>query len=167
MKKTILRVSLLAGLIAVFCLIFFFSEQDGNDSSKISSGLLDWVLNRLPFIDNLTPAESTAFIDKAHFFIRKLAHFSIYTVVGILIMSFLSTYKLKLFIRVGGSLAVGLLYAISDEIHQSFVPGRSPLVKDVVIDTAGVLVGILLVIFVAGLYGLISKRRSRKKEGQL
>ena len=36
-----------------------------------------------------------------------------------------------------------VLYAMSDEIHQAFVPGRSPLVMDVVIDSLGGIVGIL------------------------
>ena len=39
--------------------------------------------------------------------------------------------------------AIGALYAVSDEIHQIFVPGRSCELRDILIDSAGVLVGIL------------------------
>lgn len=36
------------------------------------------------------------------------------------------------------------LYAISDEIHQSFTPGRSPRFQDTLIDLIGILIGILI-----------------------
>ena len=39
-------------------------------------------------------------------------------------------------------LLIGFLYAVSDEIHQHFVPGRAMQARDVLIDTAGVLLGI-------------------------
>lgn len=39
------------------------------------------------------------------------------------------------------------LYGITDEIHQLFVPGRSGQVKDVIIDGAGSIVGILVYVF--------------------
>ena len=43
------------------------------------------------------------------------------------------------------ALAIGLLYAVSDEIHQVFVPGRAGQLRDILIDTAGVLIGTCLV----------------------
>ncbi len=48
------------------------------------------------------------------------------------------------------SLMICILYAISDEVHQSFVPGRGPGVMDVLIDSAGAMVGI-------GMYEMISR----------
>ena len=41
-------------------------------------------------------------------------------------------------------MAVAALYAVTDEFHQSFVPGRYPDVRDVLVDTAGALVAVLL-----------------------
>jgi len=40
---------------------------------------------------------------------------------------------------------VGLLYAISDELHQMFVPGRTPAVSDLGIDAAGIILALLLI----------------------
>ncbi|MEF2639337.1 MAG: VanZ family protein, partial [Lachnospiraceae bacterium] len=44
--------------------------------------------------------------------------------------------------------ALGVLYAASDEFHQLFVPGRSGQVRDVCIDSSGVMIGILLLTLV-------------------
>jgi len=65
------------------------------------------------------------------------------------------------------SLGVGLLYAISDEYHQSFVIGRGPSILDVGIDTAGVFAGILMVLIAISVYkALVGDRKNRilKKE---
>jgi VanZ family protein len=41
--------------------------------------------------------------------------------------------------------AIALLYGITDEWHQSYVPGRSPDVRDVVADTVGAVLAMLVV----------------------
>lgn len=61
-------------------------------------------------------------------------------------MALVSTYNIKEKNRLIISLTTGIIYATSDEIHQSFVPGRSPMITDIVIDTMGVILGILLII---------------------
>lgn len=61
-------------------------------------------------------------------------------------MALVSTYNIKEKNRLIITLTTGIIYASSDEIHQSFVPGRSPMITDVVIDTMGVILGILLII---------------------
>ena len=61
-------------------------------------------------------------------------------------------------VRILPVLAAGFLYAVSDEIHQIFVPGRSGEPRDVLIDTSGVLIGICLVRF----HFSLRERRKRK-----
>lgn len=56
------------------------------------------------------------------------------------------TYKIENIKRVAISMTIGILYATSDEIHQAFTPGRGPLFTDVLIDTMGVALGILLIL---------------------
>ena len=77
-------------------------------------------------------------------------------------MSLMSTYKLKQNKRILTSLIVGVLYASSDEIHQYFVPGRSARVFDVMIDSAGVCLGICIVIFVL----CIARKVMERKRGE-
>ena len=84
--------------------------------------------------------------------IRKLAHFSIYALVGVWIMAFMSTFDIKLYKKWIISMLVGVLYAASDEFHQSFVPGRGPSIVDVGIDSLGVLTGILAVLIIISIY---------------
>ena len=50
------------------------------------------------------------------------------------------------------AILLGMLYAISDEIHQGFSPGRSPRIADVYIDTLGVILGTLLILLVIKIY---------------
>ena len=50
------------------------------------------------------------------------------------------------------SLLVGILYASLDEFHQSFSPGRTPKITDVYIDTLGILLGIVIILFIREIY---------------
>jgi VanZ family protein len=67
--------------------------------------------------------------------LRKLAHFAEYAVLGFLLARAAPARP---------ALALGVLYAVSDELHQSFVSGRQGAPEDVAVDAVGVLVGVLL-----------------------
>jgi hypothetical protein len=68
--------------------------------------------------------------------LRKLAHAAEYAILGALLLR--ATGRAWL------ALALGALYATSDEIHQTFVPGRKGRPLDVAIDVAGLAIGVLL-----------------------
>ena len=80
--------------------------------------------------------------------LRKIAHMFEFGVLALLIWRALAQYKLKLFWLISLSGLASLLYAVSDEIHQSFIAKRIGSVVDVLIDC----VGILVVIIVVGFY---------------
>lgn len=144
-KINILRVILLILLLGTFFAIFGFSSQNGEESGSLSKNVAKFFLEKIVYHEkeiNEQVLETTTKV------IRKVAHFSIYTVVGFLLMSFVSTYNLKERKRVLMSLCIGILYATSDEIHQAFVPGRGSQVTDVMIDSMGVVLGILIVLFI-------------------
>ncbi|WP_051912428.1 VanZ family protein [Carnobacterium funditum] len=78
-----------------------------------------------------------------HHFVRKNAHFFIYLVLG-----FLSKTALKSNGYTGWKSSIMavtgcVLYALSDELHQTIVPGRGGMLSDVVIDSAGASIGIV------------------------
>lgn len=72
------------------------------------------------------------------FFVKKLAHIIEYGILAIFAYRAFNKSKLKTLIFV-------LLYGISDEIHQSLVPGREPRVRDVFIDLLGGFFGLWLI----------------------
>ena len=124
MEKNILRVILLILLIGTFNLIFDFSGQTGEESSGISRKITNLLVNNIKYIQEKPENVKEEIVERIEKVVRKIAHFSIYTVVGILLMSFVSTYPLKDFTRSIISLGAGIIYATSDEIHQSFIPRK-------------------------------------------
>lgn len=158
MKKIIFRIILIMLLCLTFYTIFQFSSENSIQSSSRSMKVMRKVVDIFPYTKNLNESTKIKIVKKSQPIIRKLAHFSIYTLVGILIMTFMSTYKLLLFKKFSISTIVGLCYAISDEYHQSFVPGRSAEIRDVVIDTSGVVFGIIIVLTIIFVYKALGER---------
>ena len=151
-KINIVRAMLIILLISVFYTIFGFSNQDGEKSGGVSREITENVTKNVKSIQKLEKSEKEKVLDKIEHIIRKLAHFSLYTLVGILTMSLMSTYNLQQIKRVEISWIIGLIYAISDEIHQAFIPDRTAAVGDVLIDSCGVLFGILIVMVIFKIY---------------
>jgi VanZ family protein len=73
--------------------------------------------------------------------LRKAAHLVIFAVLAFLVMRALGRVRTRDVLLIGFALTA--VYAASDEVHQSFVVGRSPMVTDVLIDIVGVVVGIV------------------------
>ena len=132
--------------------IFGFSGQNGEESGSISRKITEAVTKNISSIQNLEKQEKEKVLKKIEHIIRKLAHFSLYAVIGFLLMSLMSTYKLKQKNRILVSGSIVLLYAISDEIHQAFIPGRGPQIGDVGIDFSGVVVGMCVVLVAISFY---------------
>ena len=102
-----------------------------------------------PFLRWLIPGISESAIATVRLFIRKAAHLTEYAILAGWVMAALQRsfnprhwqWRARTFAL---ALGVCLLYAASDEWHQSFVPSRQGCVRDVAIDTAGALGGLLL-----------------------
>jgi len=132
-------------LIGCMIAIFRFSSQIATDSNTLSTEFTKGFLEKVvPSFDQMDPSQQSSLVKKTNHFIRKAAHFSIYLVLGVLLFCLFSFYQGYLKKRMIYSLLVGLLYAISDEVHQIFVSGRGPQLRDVCIDFSGVLVGITI-----------------------
>lgn len=112
-------------------IIFYLSHQPANKSAETSLELVNIVLNIIP----VTPDYEIIF----HTMIRKSAHFIAYAILGILVYFAYRGRYAVLF-----TLSICLLFAISDEIHQLFIPGRSGEVRDVLIDLSGAVFGVLI-----------------------
>ena len=138
-------------LIAWMLVIFLFSAQTGEQSSE-SSGLVEQVLSLFPFIPQKFLSIDLQLI------IRKGAHFTEYLILYVLMFSVVIDYrplKKALFYSLIGV----FLYACTDEIHQAFVPGRASAFTDVLIDTLG---GIVAMIMIAMINQIQTKRQKER-----
>lgn len=164
MKKIIIRIIFMMLLIATFAIIFKFSSQIAEESDGISHGVLRKIIDVFPYTKGLSEEIKIKMVEHGNPIIRKLAHFSIYALVGVWIMSFMSTFNIRLYKKWIISMLVGALYAASDEFHQSFVPGRGPSIIDVGIDSLGVFTGILGVLIIISIYiALKSDKKVKEK----
>ena len=160
MKRTLFRITMLILLGLTFISIFNFSNQDGKASSGLSRKVARKIVDVFPYTKNLSEKTKNKIVEKTQPIIRKGANLSIYTLVGIFIMSFISTYKIHLKYKFLISILVGLVYASSDEIHQSFIPGRTASIIDVGIDTVGVFLGIILVLIIISVYKALTEKQT-------
>lgn len=144
-KNLVFRYVLWALVVAVMVFIFSHSAKNSEQSSKASGDVVKTVLSIVvKDFKDLPEAEQQKAVDSLQFIVRKSAHFSVYSALGFLCFLAMNTYNVKLKTKLISALSISLLYAISDEIHQLFVPGRAGQIRDVFIDFSGALVGTLL-----------------------
>lgn len=121
------------------CLIFWFSSQVAEVSSEQSKSIVKVVAKIVNRITN----DTKGFKIDVESIVRKIAHFILYFVLGILSADAFIAWGKKRRVFVW-ALVLCVLYAASDEIHQFFVPGRSMQLTDVLLDTLGSALGALL-----------------------
>ena len=132
-RRKILRFT---SLIIWMAFIFYMSNQNG----EVSTGQSNF------FVDILRSAGidiSDSLKEVITLIIRKGAHFSEYLILYILfyrtIVMYVSVSKTKYL-----AVLLVFLYACTDELHQFFIPGRTAAFKDVIIDTSGGYVGLII-----------------------
>lgn len=116
-------------LIAWMVVIFLFSAQP--NSASVTRG----------------------YFHEFNFVARKLAHFSEYAFLSVLaILSFSSHIPATQSasspdrrVAFNAAVAMSVFYSVTDEIHQAFVPGRGAAIADVLVDSAGVFFGALVI----------------------
>lgn len=154
MKKQLYRI--VTGILAVawMCLIFSFSNQPATESSKVSGGLCHRLVERANDTLHLdmTEKQQLAMAEKIEYPVRKAAHMTEYAILGLLSFAFYSSWQLRKK-RYLTALGTVFLYACTDEFHQLFVPGRSGQFTDVCIDTAGAVIGLVILAFLLKIVG--------------
>ncbi len=173
---------ILASILVLMWMItvFIFSSQDGIDTlntsgavisvieSKTTNDSSNVVSDNLGKTDNKNSLENKrykyTYSNKIQKLVRKNAHYFLYMLGGVFLSVFFcanSKYKssqIKLAIY---AIITGIVYTFTDEFHQRFVPGRTGSLKDVFIDSMGVITGAVLVYILR----IILKRNVRIKWG--
>ena len=129
--------------MAVLCLmtvIFAFSAQHGTASDEMTSVA---VMPLVEMMASMQEGDTMAAIDICYSIVgtivRKLAHVCEYALLGYLVHQLMCTYGLRIRWL---PILFCVAYAVTDEIHQAFVPGRSGRATDVLIDSVGVFAGV-------------------------
>ncbi|MTI46830.1 MAG: VanZ family protein [Firmicutes bacterium] len=136
-NKFVIIISWLAVFLWML-LIFNMSSKVAEESNKLSKGITEIVIEK---VDSINP-DNKFDVDSLNHIIRKNAHFFSYLVLGILVINALRRSEVSSYKSIILSLAICIIYAISDEFHQAFVPGRGPQIKDVFIDSSGATIGV-------------------------
>jgi VanZ family protein len=96
----------------------------------------------IPLLAALFPGASPATLAALHHLIRKSAHFVEYLVLSVLLFRALRRSSPRSRLSAAGiAIAIAAVYAVGDEIHQAFVPGRTAAALDCVIDLTGAAAG--------------------------
>lgn len=125
--------------------IFWLSSRTADESSAQSDSILQWLIN--VFGSNIF----------TEFIVRKAAHCLEFTGLSLLFnIALFQTNKKKMPVW---AILLTSLYAVTDEIHQLFVPGRSCQFSDWVIDTCGAILGTLVFLAALACFEWIKHRR--------
>jgi VanZ family protein len=90
------------------------------------------------FALSATPSLASPFEPVYDFILRKLAHLAVYTVLTVLLVRAFRLHVARPTHAWLLAMLVAALYACSDEWHQTFVPGREGTVRDILIDSIGI-----------------------------
>ena len=144
------------GVAAWMVVIFLFSAQNDTQSGDTSGVIVRWFLSLIyPGFESFSPERHLALLEVWHTIIRKCAHFTEYAVLAMLVSNALrlaGKFRWKL------PVIISAAYAVTDEIHQYFVPGRACRLLDVTIDTSGAAFG--TAVFALGIF-LLNKRHRK------
>lgn len=152
-NKTIQQVIAAMFVLLWMTTVFIFSSQDRTETLN-TSGAFIYAIETT--VKNDTQVESHKeeadevktqkykYSEDVQKVVRKSAHYFLYMIGGVILSVFfyalLQDNKKYIFC----STIFGILYAFSDELHQMFVPGRTSSLKDVGIDSLGILTGVVL-----------------------
>lgn len=153
-KKNIKNIKYIKCIIAIICciMIFSFSAVPATSSTKQSKGLTYNVIKLLNG-NKLNERELEKLTKKVNPLVRKIAHFSIYMILAIFTYMFIEELNIKsksekerLRKNILYTCIFCIIYAVFDEIHQIYVPGRTGKAIDVIIDTLGSCMGIAILL---------------------
>ena len=147
MIRTLLKPLSFIPAILLMYVIFRFSAQTGDVSSQVSYQVSYQIVYAVDDVVNagMEGWEIDTWVYRIHWLVRKAAHVTLYFALAIAVAFPLYVYGVRgiWLMLLAGSICVA--FACSDEYHQSFVEGRGPSSRDVMIDSIGIFFGIILV----------------------
>lgn len=162
-KDRLSKIIVCSLVLGVMMIIFMFSNQPSNESNHLSSQFVSGFQSVIRFIPFLPSSIKNKLLSGAGFYVRKVAHMAIYTLLGAATWTALRQINIKRR-SVRRTLIIGIIYACLDEFHQYFIAGRSAKLGDVVIDTIGICLGIFLARVISGMIKYNEKHRKSQNK---
>ncbi|MCM3118457.1 VanZ family protein [Neobacillus sp. MER 74] len=123
-------------------LIFCFTQLPYFTGEKTSEAIQTVVVKEHKTIN--TPVGDNEDINVLNLIVRKATHVTVFGILALLLFKFFEIYRYSYIV----SWLLTFIYAITDEYHQSFMPGRVASLRDVLFDSAGALITLLMVYFI-------------------
>ncbi|MEA5024001.1 hypothetical protein SDC9_15252 [bioreactor metagenome] len=139
-KNSLIFIISWAAVLLWMGIIFYLSAQAAAQSDELSQGIAERLFSA---VAKALPGLNMDYI-QSNFIVRKSAHFLTYLVLSVLTMNALRQCSVRGVRQIAIALGICVFYAVSDEVHQLFVPGRSGQIKDVLLDSGGAIVGAAL-----------------------
>lgn len=137
--------------------VFRFSGENGQKSGGTSKKVSTVIVRIITINKDITEQEKEEIVDKIDPAIRKLAHYTLYSIGGFLIINYIDEINLDKRKKVIYAIIIGALYATTDEIHQYFISDRAAKLMDVGIDTLGIITGTTIYIVIKKTLSKIAK----------
>ena len=156
-KTRVIAIVSVIAVVAMCGFIFFMSARPAVESDAMSLGIVGQIVGFVvPGYDQMSAADQLYWQQTLNHPVRKTAHFLEYAVLGALTLNMIVQVmrargrnpRAVLKRLAAEAWALSTIYAATDEIHQLFVQGRTGKPTDVLIDSAGVLVGVLIVVLI-------------------
>lgn len=157
-------------VVCVLITIFNFSNEVADKSSGTSARVIEGTIKLVE--PKITQEKLNMKIEILQPIFRKCAHFTLYAILGFFTYNFVRTIKgnntknnentTKIYLI--ASQVFCTTYSLTDEIHQMFIPGRSCELRDILIDSIGSFVGILIcIVFLRLVNTIVQKLKNKTK----
>lgn len=141
-KNKLTSIVILSLIAACMITIFIFSSQNNTNTNNLSGKVTEKIAKLIFFdYDKMSAQTQNEIIVGLNKFVRKLAHLTVYFMLGFFLFVGTLFLKLKNKYRFLTALGLSIAYAISDELHQLLVSGRTAQLLDVAIDSCGAFLG--------------------------
>ena len=160
-KLNAIRIILIILTLSVMAIIFVLSADTADESDAKSDAISDSIVYQILSKFDLTDEQIETLVRRCVVIVRKTAHFLEYAVLGFLLASVFVSFGLKTKQNIPISFIIGALYAVSDEIHQYFVPGRSCQISDMLLDSSGVITGIMFLLICVYIFQKLHTKKLR------
>ena len=154
------RVVLLILIMINLGTIFFFSHQNATASTQLSNALSKHIEVNTPNYEQKNQGEKNVLHNSTQRSLRRAAHVFLFFTLGILVLLFCLTFGGRWFRSVLCTVLFGLICAVGDEIHQSFIPGRTAQWSDVGCDMLGIVLGLAVTGLICLFVALVKQKRA-------